>query len=207
MPSELADIRAPEKWAAIERDYRAGLKTIDAISREYKVGKATLYAKARENGWKRDLSAKIKDRVAEKVARHEARQQMIAADEEGLVEAAANKAAEIELAHRVDLGRARAVTMRMLAELEIAGAHLPMLIDIVTRLVAEAQAEGKEVTITAEDLKPLATLAKLGARASTLSHLAKSLSLVVEAERKAYGLGDDDKDKGAVAFTLVQNFG
>lgn len=46
-------------WEAIEREYRAGRRTLRDIGDEFGVSNPAIVQKAKRNGWERDLSAKI----------------------------------------------------------------------------------------------------------------------------------------------------
>lgn len=192
-------------WAAIERDFRAN-RPVKAIALEHGITRAAVYKQASNLGWKRDIAEKIREKAAEKVARHEAAQRKIAADEEGLVEAAAQAAAEVELEHRLNLRQARTVAMRLLAELEIANDHMGELVKIVQRARIPVDEDGKPV-LSVADLIAISRFSKLSSRAGVLEKISKALATIIDAERKSHGLGDDDKDKGGAAFTLIQNFG
>lgn len=55
-------------WEAIEKDYRAGRLSVVAVAAHHGVSRTQLNAKAKKEGWTRDLSAAIEQRTQEKIA-------------------------------------------------------------------------------------------------------------------------------------------
>lgn len=72
-------------WESIEKDVRAGQLSWEAIAKAHGVSSSQVRAKARENGWERDLSAAIDARTQAKLAQ---------IDVEELVEQSARESAE-----------------------------------------------------------------------------------------------------------------
>jgi L-amino acid N-acyltransferase YncA len=56
-------------WELIEKDYRAGLKTLRQIADERGVSHVAIAKRAKKFGWVRDLSEKIQAKAKEKVTR------------------------------------------------------------------------------------------------------------------------------------------
>lgn len=56
-------------WELIEKDYRAGIKTLRQIAEERGVSHVAIQKKAKQFGWTRDLSEKIQAKAKEKVTK------------------------------------------------------------------------------------------------------------------------------------------
>lgn len=56
-------------WELVEKDYRAGLKTLRQIAQERGVSHVAIQKKAKQFGWTRDLSEKIQAKAKEKVTK------------------------------------------------------------------------------------------------------------------------------------------
>lgn len=52
-----------ETWAVIEQEYRTGAYSLREIGRRYGVSHQAVNSQAKKNGWKRDLSARLKAEV------------------------------------------------------------------------------------------------------------------------------------------------
>ena len=54
-------------WEAVEREYRAGVRSLADIGTEFGVSAPGILKRAKKDGWVRDLSAKIKAKADAKV--------------------------------------------------------------------------------------------------------------------------------------------
>lgn len=117
-------------WGAIERHYRAGVKSVAEISREYGVSRPAIEKRADKEGWVRDLSKKIEAAtqnkvvaavaakvVAEQVADPQAATKKLA-KEVAVVEAYSDAAAAVDTENRRDVGKALSTQRGLLDELE-----------------------------------------------------------------------------------------
>lgn len=59
--------RSSVDWDSVEREYRAGIRSLADIGAEYSVSAPGILKKAKKEGWDRDLSAKIQAKVEAKV--------------------------------------------------------------------------------------------------------------------------------------------
>lgn len=190
--------RKPVDWEAVERLYRAGVMSVRAIAAEHGITEGAIRRKARENGWERDLSAKVAEKVRSDLVREEVRKQkrvLSRESEREIVDAAATAVVQIVTNHRQDIGKARATANALLAELQ--AANEPEL----QALIAEA---GKALATASGDatLEQLVRKAmSLNSRAGTLQSLVNSLKTLVGLEREAYNIqsmaetGDSFEDR------------
>lgn len=109
-------------WEAIERDYRAGVLTFDKMAAIHGISKGRISQVAKREKWPRDLSAKIKAQVQDKLNKNtinkELNKDVRLASEREIVEANAQVQADIILGQRQDVPKARRLMQKLLAELE-----------------------------------------------------------------------------------------
>jgi hypothetical protein len=110
----------PIDWERIERDYRAGVKTLREIASEYGVSHGAINKRAKRDEWARDLAGKVARKADELVSRtalskQASRDARVA--ERQIVDANARAIVEIRLSHRKDIALARETVSGLLGEL------------------------------------------------------------------------------------------
>ena len=108
-------------WERIELDYRAGIKTLRQIADEHGISHVAVAKRAKRDGWTRDLAGKIQAKADELVNKSLVTSAVTAQTkiaEKSVIDANAQAVADIRLAHRSDIRRARNLTNSLLAELE-----------------------------------------------------------------------------------------
>lgn len=105
----------------IEREFRAGMKSLREIGDEFAVSHVYVSKLAREKGWERDLSAKIRAK-AEALVSKEAVTSLVNVgsklDERAVIEANAQVQASIRREHRTDIQRTKRIVNKLLEKLE-----------------------------------------------------------------------------------------
>lgn len=102
-------------WAAIEEQYRAGQLSVNAIANQHGCTEGAIRKRAKQHGWERDLSDKVRREVRTQLVRTAIRTD--ATDEE-IIKAAASTGAEVINKHRNLIARTGALAESMLIELE-----------------------------------------------------------------------------------------
>jgi hypothetical protein len=107
-------------WELVEREYRAGLKTLRQIGEEHGVSHTAIQKKARQWGWVRDLSERIQQKAKNKIARQVvarsvSRERELSDTE--TVEAYSDVLASVDMIQRQDLRLAIDNSRRQLQEL------------------------------------------------------------------------------------------
>ncbi|AFC85906.1 hypothetical protein [Frateuria aurantia] len=177
-------------WERIEADYRAGVLSIREIAGNHGITDTAIRKRAKAHGWERDLAEKIRAKAESKVRSAEVRTQVRtegAISDRELIEANAEVIANVRMAHRQDIGRARSLAMSLLAELESQTHHLDM-VDQLRDLVVNS-----EDGIDAKLLTMFQAVTSLPGRTKTMKELADSLQKLVTLERDAYGLAEASK--------------
>lgn len=111
-------------WEAIEREYRAGVRSLRDIAAEFGITDTAIRKRARRDEWCRDLSAKVAAKADALVRKAEVRSEVRSGaviPERELVDASALVRAESILSQRSDIKRARATTQKLwlLADAEL----------------------------------------------------------------------------------------
>lgn len=109
-------------WESIERDYRAGIKTLRQMADDHGVSHVAITKHASKNGWSRDLQAKIKAKAEEKVNKAQVTNLVTVETklrEQQIVEANAEIVAQADLINRQDVLTALEVSRSQLAEVAL----------------------------------------------------------------------------------------
>lgn len=183
------------QWDQIERDYRAGLKSLSQIAREHEVSRDRIKRRADKEGWERNLSQKINEAAKNKL--NELSAQTVAelpeaeTEEERnrqIVELAAQTQVELVRHHREDIGTMRHISRKMMGKLD------------------EALDKGLQVTSVDEQGEPTGEPMFIGMDLETagkvFNNLTNGYQRLVQLERQAFGM--DEKDKGGDASSEMQ---
>lgn len=199
--TEKPKTKAPPDWERIELDYRAGVKSNREIGAEHGVTEGAIRKRAKAQEWVKDLAGKIQAKAEELVRRDAVRAEVRAnqsASEKSVVEANAQAIADVRLAHRKDIGRARALTNTLLDEL--AKQTDPETLVLLNELGELLRSEDDNGQDRRNDL--YMKVISLSERSKTMKTLAESMQKLVDMERTAFGM--DVKDAGAGSDPLAQ---
>lgn len=151
-------------WEGVERDYRAGIKSVREIAATYGCSHTIINKRAATYGWARDLGGKIRAKADALVAK-EAVSRMVSTEtripEREIVEANAVVQANIRREHRSDIQRTKRVANTLIEKLE--------------RRVEALASTGDKF----DDLRE---------QASTLKLLADTQRTVITLEKEAFGM-------------------
>lgn len=184
---------APTDWERIELDYRAGVKTLRQIADENGITHGAINKRAKRDGWERDLSEKIQrkaDALVSKAAVSSEVSKETRAAERAVVDANAQAIADVRLAHRRDIHRARRITNALLDELEQqADADTVALLEQLGENMRNPDENGID---RLNDLYH--KVISLPERSKTMKTLSESLRMLVDMERTAFGMNERDDD-------------
>lgn len=198
-------------WELAEKQYRAGLLSLREIAANVGCTEGAIRKKAKENGWTRDLSAKIQQKAADKVARDEVRKEQVRsgstqlspADERTVVEVNAQKVAEVDIANRQDL-REILETQRTLAR-ELAALSKPEFFADLEKL-GEIMDEsyttdtGREVKDKVNELYRY--IISLAGRVKMAKDISSAYGVYIPLQRKVYGLDVEKKNTDELSRLL-----
>lgn len=189
-------------WEAVELHYRAGIRSLKDIGAEYGVSDAGIIKRAKRDGWERDLRAKIQAKAEAKVSASLVSAEVSAQTkvaERQVIEANAQAVADVRLAHRRDIHRARRLTNALLDELEqqTDPATLALLTDLGDMLIAP---DDRGVDKLNDLYRAIISLPE---RSKTLKVLAESLQKLVDMERTAFGMDKDVEQRNDPLTSLL----
>lgn len=188
-----ADQSAPSgrpDWEAIEREYRGGQLSLREIGRLYNVSDTAIRKKAKAEGWERDLTEKVRQSVRAKLVRDVGSQDGSQPGSQGqradnpesdraAVEAFALRGVEVVRSHRKSLSQLNALA-------DILADRLAQHLD---GIVPDGPAKGEKES-----------------PADMLEKLTRIKTKVIQLERQAFNLGDDDDgdDHSAKPVTRIE---
>lgn len=185
--------KSPIDWEAVELHYRAGIRSLKDIGAEFGVSDAGIIKRAKRDDWERDLRAKIQAKAEAKVSASLVSAEVSAQTkvaERQIVDANAQAVADVRLAHRRDIHRARRLTNALLDELEQqTDPDTLVMLDELGELLRNPDEKGMDKL---NDL--YRKVIELPERSKTMKVLAESLQKLVDMERQAFGM--DAKDSG-----------
>lgn len=200
---ESIDRTSPDRkqadWERIESDYRAGVKSLREIAGEHGLTDGAIRKRAKRDAWTRDLAAKIQQRSEDLVRTQSVRNSVRAeqkATERQVIEANAEAVANVKMAHRSDICRARNIVNSLLDELEVMVGQ-----EQVERLVEMGELLRREDDSGKDRLNDLYhQIISLPGRAKAMKDMTASLQALVGMERTAYGM--DDKHLAAAGGVI-----
>ena len=137
--------------------------------------------------WQRDLSSKVKQATAALLLQEAAEKTVRAGQEAAAVMAAAALTRDVILGHRADTKAARGLMARLLGELEACTLRPDALAALLEKAGQDLDAAGR-LALRAQ----VAQLAQLHNRVGSMRQLADTLGKLHTAERKAFGIQDDE---------------
>ena len=180
--------RAIVDWESVERDYRAGVKTLRQIGEENGCSHTAIKKRAEREEWTRDLAARIKEAAEVKVSKEEVSKEVSSAakvSERLIIEVNSDIAARAIISERKDVSRARSIVQKLFSELE-------GLMDNIGDLdrMAEIISSGDDGAM--QDL--LRKVSALPTKTDVAKKLSESLRILVELERKVLKLDEQPTD-------------
>ena len=178
-------------WEAIEREYRAGIKSIRRIGKEFGLTHRSVGQRAAREGWERNLAEKIRQAAKNKLAAEVSKPvsaQIPKSVEREIVQANAAIQVSIVREHRVDIQRARKRVQALFGDLErIVGDR-----DLLNSLAELITAEDKDN----RRLQAFMRAIGINESASTLESLTRSLKHLIGMEREAFGVDESSGNVG-----------
>jgi len=189
-------------WEAIEREYRAGILSVREIARRHGITEGPIRRKAKEKGWERDLTQKVKTRAQEKLSRSGEDAQdatgdatATRVDEARAVEENADRVVGVVTLHRRDIRTGRETVEMMLDELR-AECKMPGLSEMAEQHIEESGASQREA-------QAIRKAVSLPGRAGVMRDLSQSMQRLINLERQAYSIDEDSGDEaGGLAEAL-----
>ena len=117
-------------WECVEHDYRAGILSVREMASAYRVSHVAILKRAKKYGWERDLSAKIQAKaeamVTSALVTGSVTDRELLVTERQIIEANAQRIAEVRSEHRTDISRARGIVRALMCSLDAHGGELSL---------------------------------------------------------------------------------
>lgn len=197
----MTEAKKPVDWEAVEREYRAGVRSLKDIGAEFSVSAPGIVQRAKKLGWERDLSAKIKQSAENKVNAAQVNAAVNATkliSERQIVEANASILADKVLNQREDVKRSRATVQRLWALVDAELDH-PEELKSLGELMACPDENGNDKL---NDLYHAAI--GLPQQIKNVKLLADAIKIMIELERKVLKI-DDHPDSNDAAQVSSMN--
>lgn len=182
-------------WDAVEPHYQAGIKSLRQLAEEFGCTSGRVAQVAKERGWTRNLSAKIKAKADAKLSRSIVSAELSAqkaATENEVVEANAMMQADIILRHRSSISEAREHMQQLLKEAAKQSGNVELLEKLAELVTADDTPSNKRYEVFMRAIS-------LPSRAQTLDKLASALERIVRLERQAFGIDrEEEKPKDPI---------
>lgn len=184
-------------WESVEKDYRAGLLSLREMAEAHGVSHVMISKKAKTLGWVRDLKAKIQAKADELVNRSLVNESVNAVNEREIIEANAERIAQVRGEHRKDISRFRNLALKLLAELE-AETENPELFEELGIIMRADDDKGQDKR------NDLYHKVISGAnRIDSAKKLSETLKTLIALEREAYGITGADQGSEHAKFTQI----
>jgi hypothetical protein len=180
--------RSQIPWSAIEKDWRAGIKTKLQISKEHKVSRAAMDKHFDKLGIQRDLKAQIRAEANTIVTRKVTAQ--TAGQEEEIVTLNAQMQADIILAHRTDIQRYRGLCSQLLSEIQVTSDNQD-LFNQLGELLDKSDWDDNGRWKQDKQNEIYHRVISMSSRITGLKQLAETLKVLIGLERQAFGIADD----------------
>lgn len=178
-------------WERIEAEYRAGVLSLREISKLHPgVSHVSIKRRADKEGWTRDLAEKIQAKAEDLVTKQAVTPEVTAkraVTEREVIDANAARIAQVRGEHRVDISRARALAMTLLAEVEAETGSLDHLREL-GELLFSPDERGRD-RLNETYMKIISSAGRI----DSMKRLAETLRHLIALEREAYGLKDAEK--------------
>lgn len=184
-------------WAAIEKHYRAGLKSLRTIAEEYGVTEGAIRKRAKRDLWTRNLEEKIQQRAQEKVRKELVRTpgtQLTPSTEKQVVEEYSTVVSKVDLRQREDVQMAIDNALGMLHEL--VALSKPEFRQVLEWMAEEFDESNPTFKDKGNELYRY--IIGLAGRVKMAKELAAVHGVYVPLQRKMYKLDDDDSRKSSV---------
>lgn len=189
-------------WEAVEKEYRAGIRTLREIANDHGTTHTTIRRRAKDGGWTQNLTTKIHAKAAAIVERSKAREKCSTGttgiSDKDIIESNAQDIAAIDLSHRADVQRLRRLSSSLMEELELQTTNN----EVLTLVTEQGQDEGAVSSAQARAIKHLLSCS---GRIDSIKKLTETMKIQVELERKIVKL-DAALPEGDESQNIVIDF-
>ena len=184
----MSEVKTPADWAAIELEYRAGVKSLEQIGKEFGVTKGRISQVAKRDKWSRDLAIRIKAKADARVNEAALNKGVNAKSdrlvERDVVEANAEVQYKVRMSHRTGLAKLCSVKDKLLEHVSAIADNFKDLAEVIA-MIRDPDENGQD--------KANDRLKKMMDRSVVIDDLKKLSEIdekVRKGEREAFGIDD-----------------
>jgi DNA-binding transcriptional regulator YhcF (GntR family) len=204
--------KKPVDWEIVEKDYRAGLKSLRQLADEHGVSHVTIAKRAKKYAWEKNLEEKIQTTAKNKIARTvvnkagntEANSKDQLSDAQ-VVNAYADVVASVDLIQREDLKLAIDNSRSQLKELVALGN--PRFVEVLEAIAEEFDESGPTANggwKTDKVNEMYRYIISLAGRVKMSKEIAAAHGVYIPMQRKVFGLDNEKKSTGEFEEMLRQ---
>lgn len=190
-------------WELIERDYRAGIKTLRQIAEEHGITHGAVNKRAKAEGWERDLQKRILEKAEAKVSRAQVSSEVSKeskVSDRALVEANAEVIAQADLLNRKHVVMGIDTSIAQLQELELLGRP-----DFQDLLEEVGNAMRKENSMGVDKMNDLYRyVISLAGRVKMAKDISASLGVYIPMQRKILKLDQEANSNQAAVDEILR---
>lgn len=194
--------KQPIDWIAIEKHYRAGIRSLRSIADEYGITEAAIRKRAKRDAWTRNLEERIQLKAQEKVRKALVRTpgtQLTRETETRTIEDYSTVVSSVDLRQRDDVELAMNSTRGLLMELvQLSRPDFKEMLEEIADAFDESGPgpNGGWKTDKANELYRY--IISLAGRVKIAKDIAASHGTYIPMQRKMFRLDDDDSKKSSV---------
>lgn len=170
-------------WEAIEKEFRVNQLSNVQIAKNHDISETAIRKKAKQYGWKKDLSQRVRERVREKLVRDEVREPN--ADDEKIVDAVAERGAKVITIHRQDIAKSQSLVQLFQGQLQEAATQRD---EIKDSIIDETKNEEGKADQKRRNMMLKAV--SLPAHSGVLRDLTIAQKNLIYMERQAFNIDD-----------------
>jgi hypothetical protein len=181
-------------WDAIVQDFREGM-SLEALSAKHDISLVGLRKGLKKRGLQRNLDGAIRE-VAKQQANDDLLQMVGTPVNIDRIRALGEAHGKVLTKHRGSIAAGQLIVRSLLQELDTATRSLPMVEEkIIEYFTAHCALEPLKVGIFRQQMANALASLSLGNRSKTMLNLVSAMEKLVNMERKAYNLDEDEGEK------------
>ena len=176
--------KANVDWEAIEKEYRAGIRSVRDIGAEHGVSHVGINKRAKREGWVRNLAAKIRAKAESLVTRDVVTSSVTMETEREIIGGNENMQANVIRTNRKDITRYRSLCEKLLQEIELQTGEI-LTFEQLGELMYAPNDKGVDKRNELY-VKTISTASRI----DSVKKMVDTLKTLIGLERQAFGLSD-----------------
>ncbi len=108
-------------WEAIEAEFSAGAKSVNAIAKDHGISETAIRKRAKRDGWQRDLSKSVRSAVKSKLVRTTGSNSEVRTDAD-IIDSASDEITQVVVGHRKQIAQWKGIATKLavtLSEIDV----------------------------------------------------------------------------------------